>query len=106
MYIDWYLKAFMERKILIFDCGIRLCYLEFMGIILSQKEFREVCPIFSTILRVFSFLNYHIFGILISWQNINPILHGPFGGRERIGGAESAHPHENVLNPIYVMKSK
>ena len=29
----------------------------------------------------------------------NPILHGLFGGRECMGGAKSAHPHQNVSKP-------
>ena len=33
---------------------------------------------------------------LLRIRNINPILHGLFGGRERMGGAESAHPLQNV----------
>ena len=40
----------------------------------------------------------NVFTIFIK-RLINPILHGLFGGRERMGGAESAHPHPNVSKP-------
>ena len=36
---------------------------------------------------------------------LNPIYMGFLGGRERMGGAESAHPHQNVQKYIYPIKS-